>query len=467
MKSQRLFQLAMASALATSAIVITPTAHAATFFPDVNPATEEGKAIMELAGRGIISGYMDGTFKPANPITRTQAAKILAGILKLDTIHVKNPQFKDIKPGSENYGAIAALANAGIINGANGYFYPNQNITREQMSKMIAKGFGLTSSTSAKLPFTDVKRGTEFEPYIQALFDNGITKGTSPTTYGPKSNVKRSQLAAFVVRAEKMLGNATVYASQFNQEYIMAVYGGIEPAEAIFTWDENEDMSEAITMKPLKEGTGKLVITGFSDDSEDFIDIFYLVHVKNVNGKLKVTLEQVQEGDYTENLPLDLSESKLSFVPTQVTVQNANGQALASNLYNFNTTDQTLSILQNGEFIVTFSDGEHQQKMAADVYSLDLVRYIDLYHFTDELTLTTQALSFEPASVALEDLGFEPASVKATIVKGQLLITPKAEGSAVLHLTGKNGETEYLYIETKKFAGQWALLYNLMSDEEF
>lgn len=88
MKSQRLFQLAMASALATSAIVIAPPAYAA-FFPDVNPSTEEGKAIIQLAERGIISGYMDGTFKPANPITRTQAAKILAGILKLDTVHVK------------------------------------------------------------------------------------------------------------------------------------------------------------------------------------------------------------------------------------------------------------------------------------------------------------------------------------------------------------------------------------------
>lgn len=464
MKSQRLFQLAMVSALATSAIVITPAAHAATFFPDVNPATEEGKAIIELAGRGIISGYVDGTFKPTNPITRTQAAKILAGILKLDTVHVKNPQFKDIKPGTENYGAIAALANAGIINGANGYFYPNQNITREQMSKMIAKGFGLTSPTSTKLPFTDVKKGTEFEIYIQALFANGITKGTSPTAFGPKSNVKRSQLAAFVVRAEMVLGNATVYASQFKQDYIIAAYGGIEPAEDIFTWDENEDMTESITIKPLKEGTGKLVITGFTDDSEEFTDIFYLVHVKNVNGKMKVTLENVQEVDYTENLPLDLRESKLSFVPTQITVQDTNGQALASNLYSFNSNDQTLTILKNGQFIVTFSDGDHQQKMAADVYAYDFVRSIDLYHLTDELTLTTQELPFEPASVAIEDLGFEPASVKATILNGQLLVTPKAEGTAVLHLTGKNGETAYLYIESKKFADQWAFL--LISDED-
>ena len=54
-----------------------------------NVSSEEGQAIINLAQRGIISGYPDGTFKPENSITRTQAAKILAGILKLDTVHVK------------------------------------------------------------------------------------------------------------------------------------------------------------------------------------------------------------------------------------------------------------------------------------------------------------------------------------------------------------------------------------------
>ncbi|QSB10206.1 S-layer homology domain-containing protein [Lysinibacillus fusiformis] len=466
MQSQRLFQLAIATALATSAIIVAPPAHAASFFPDINPSNEEGKAIIQLADRGIISGYMDGTFKPANPITRTQAAKILAGILKLDTVHVKNPQFKDIKPGDENYGAIAALANAGIINGANGYFYPTQNITREQMSKMIAKGFGLTSPSNTQLPFTDVKKGNEFEPHIKALFANGITKGTSATTFGPKSNVKRSQLAAFVVRAEKMLGNATIYAKQFKQDYIFAFYGGLEPATDIFAWDENEDMTESITITPLKEGTGKLVITGFTDDSEDFTEIFYLVHVKNVNGKLKTTLEEVKEEDYIENLSFDITESHLPFVPTELTVHNTNGQALAPNLYSFNQQDQTLSILQNGQFIVTFSDGTQQQKMAAEVYSYDFVRNIDLYHLTDELILTTQELPFEPAYVALESFGFEPVPVKATILNGQLHVTPKAEGLAILHLTGKNEETAYLYIESKKIAGQWAFLVS-EDEEEF
>lgn len=48
----------------------------------------------------------------------------------------------------------------------------------------------------------------------------------------------------------------------------MAIYGNMN----LLKWDEKEDMSEAIT---LAEGAGKLVITGFSDDSEDFLKIFF------------------------------------------------------------------------------------------------------------------------------------------------------------------------------------------------
>ncbi|WP_053484650.1 S-layer homology domain-containing protein [Lysinibacillus sp. FJAT-14745] len=470
MKTHRFYHIAMASALATSAIVIAPQANAASVFPDINASTEEGKAVINLAQRGIISGYPDGTFKPANPITRTQAAKILAGILKLDTVHVKNPNFKDIKPGDANYGAIAALANAGIISGSNGYFYPTKNITRGQMSKMIVKGFHLPITNGISIPFEDVNEGSEYEPYIKTLFANNITKGTTPTTFGPQTNVKRSQLALFVVRAEKAQGNTTVFASQFKQDYIFASYGGIKPAEDIFTWSEDEEdyTSESITIKPLKEGTGKLVITGFKDDSEEFMDFFYLVHVKNVNGKLQTTLEKVKEEDYVEDSPLNLMESDLKFVPTEVSIQTADGQALSPNLYSFKSTNNsaTLSIFKNGQYILTFTNGTQQQTMAADVDTYDFVRSIDLYQVTDELTFSSNKLSFEPTQVALEKFNSEPAAVKASIKEKNVNVTPLAEGPAILHITGKNGETAYLYIEFLKIANKWVARYDFVDDPE-
>ena len=463
--------MALAATLATSAIVIASPANAATLFPDVNPSTEEGKAVMNLAERGIISGYPDGTFKPANFITRTQAAKILAGILHLDTENVKDPHFKDITTASENFGAIAALAEAGIISGSNGYFNPTKQITRGQLSKMLVKGFELTITDDVDTPFTDVKAGSEYEPYIQTLFANNITKGTTPTTFGPQSYVKRSQLASFVVRAENTQNNVTINASQYNQDYIFATYGGIEPAEDIFTWDDEQDMTDSLTIKPLKEGTGKLVITGFSEDTEEFTDIFFLVHVKSVDGKLQTTLEEVNEGDYLENLPLDLSETDLTFTPTEVSIQTGDGQELSSDDYALETKDNvtTLSIYKDGQYLLTFTNDTQQQTMAADVYTYDFVRSIDLYEITDELTFTSDDLTFEPVQVALEGLddSSDPTHkvpVKAVIEGNKLNVTPLAEGNAVLHVTGKNGETTYVYVEFMKIAGKWATYYDVIDD---
>ncbi|WP_053582808.1 S-layer homology domain-containing protein [Lysinibacillus contaminans] len=472
MNTKRFYHYAMAATLATSAIVIAAPASAATTFPDVNSSTETGKAILNLAERGIISGYPDGTFKPANSITRTQAAKILAGILELDTKNVTNPKFKDVKPGDANYGAIAALANAGIISGSNGYFNPTKNITRGQMSKMIVRGFDLEIAEDTNIPFTDVVAGSEYEPYIQTLFANNITKGTTPTTFGPQTNVKRSQLATFVVRAENTLNSATVYASKYNQDYIYASYGGITPAEDIFTWDEEQDMTDAITIKPLKEGTGKLVITGFTEEDEDFLDVFFLVHVESVNGKLQATLEEVDEADYLENMPLTLAEGDLNFVPTDVSIKTTDGQALSKDAYAFEVKDKvtTLSIFENGEYKVTFTAGTRQQTMIADVYSFDFVRMIDLYEVTNQVTFTADDLALEPKSVMFKDLSDEwdtdyKVPVKATIQNGVLLVTPISEGPALLKVTGNDGKITYIYIEFMKFAGEWASTHVIDPDE--
>ncbi|MFJ7949946.1 S-layer homology domain-containing protein [Lysinibacillus sp. NPDC096418] len=472
MNTKRFYQYAMAATLATSAIVIATPASAATTFPDVNSSTEEGKAIISLADRGIISGYPDGTFKPANAITRTQAAKILAGILELDTENVINPQFKDVKPSDENYGAIAALANAGIISGSNGYFNPTKNITRGQMSKMIVRGFDLELAEDTNIPFTDVVAGSEYEPYIQTLFANNITKGTTPTTFGTYSNVKRSQLASFVVRAENTKDSATVYAKKYNQDYIFASYGGINPAEDIFTWDEEQDWTDAISIQPLKEGTGKLVISGFTEETEEFVDVFFLVHVQTVNGKLQARLEEVDEADYLENMPLSLLEGDLNFVPTDVSIKTADGKVLASDKYAFEVKDKvtTLSIFENGEYTVTFTDGTLQQTMVAEVYSYDFVRMIDLYEVANQVTFTADDLVLEPKSVMFKDLSDEwdtdyKVPVKATIQDGVLIVTPVSEGPALLKVTGTNGETTYIYIEFMKFAGEWANIHEIDPDE--
>lgn len=191
---------ATAAAL-TASVVAVPTTEAAQVFPDVPTTHGHFETINELAERNIVQGFPDGTFKPGQAVTRGQAAKMIAGILGLDTVNVENPNFKDIKTSFQYYGAIAALVDEGIIDGyEDGTYRPDATLTRGHMAKILTRAFKLEKDENVA-PFTDIAL-SEYRNDIEALYDHGVTVGTTPTTYSPRENVTRAQLASFIIRAE-------------------------------------------------------------------------------------------------------------------------------------------------------------------------------------------------------------------------------------------------------------------------
>lgn len=202
---KKMFNVSIATAMAAGAVVaVAPTqASASVSFSDVKETNGHYTNIMDLANRGVITGYENGTYRPGLSIKRGNAAKIIAGALGLDTVNVKNPGFSDVSTNNSNYGAIAALANAKIISGFEGKYNPNDTLTRGQMSKIIANAFGLTAD-STTIPFTDVQN-SQYKGFIAALYANEVTTGVTATKFDEKSPVTRGQLASFVVRAEQAL----------------------------------------------------------------------------------------------------------------------------------------------------------------------------------------------------------------------------------------------------------------------
>ncbi|MER1984837.1 MAG: S-layer homology domain-containing protein [Solibacillus sp.] len=205
---KKLFTVATASAMAAGAVVaVAPTqADAASPFKDLKETNTHYSNIVELTQRGVITGYEDGTYRAGNSINRAQAAKIIAGVLGLDTTNVKNPGFSDVSEKNANYGPIAALANAGIINGFEGKFNPAGTLTRGQMAKIIDNAFNLSGGEEITFPFTDVAK-SQYKVHIANLFANEVTTGVTATKFDEKSPVTRGQLASFVARAEKVAGS--------------------------------------------------------------------------------------------------------------------------------------------------------------------------------------------------------------------------------------------------------------------
>lgn len=196
---------ALSLSLAASAIVVaapTQADAAVSSFKDVKPSLDHYDAIMNLAERGIVKGYEDGTFRPDAKLTRAHASKILALSLGLDTKNVKDPGFKDLNPNQWHYEYVAALANAGYIQGfEDGTFRPNDPMTRAHTAKILDLSYKLPDGDAAN-PFTDVRSDSWYVGHVLSLVENNITKGKTATTFEPNANVTRAQMASFVIRTE-------------------------------------------------------------------------------------------------------------------------------------------------------------------------------------------------------------------------------------------------------------------------
>lgn len=206
---QKLFRATLATTVATGAFVAAvPTFTQAevtkgTSFSDVKDTHQFYEAIKSLTSRGVINGYEDGTYKPGQQISRAHAAKIMALALGLDTKNVVDPGFKDVKKDHPYYGHIAALVNAGIIKGyEDKTFKPTGNLTRAHVAQMLVLGYDLEENKLSNLPFKDVNNKQWFANYIQTLFSNKITSGTTATTFSPNAFVTRGQVASFIFKSE-------------------------------------------------------------------------------------------------------------------------------------------------------------------------------------------------------------------------------------------------------------------------
>lgn len=194
MKNRKLF--VTASAVTASLVALTGVSAAG--FTDVEVSNSHYENILALHDAGIISGYPDGTFKPGQAVTRGQAAKMLVNAFDL-TKGENTLSFTDVPASNEYAEAIQVLASQGFINGyADGTFKPSEEITRGQFAKMLTNILELTSNGTN--PFKDVAASNEYASAITALYENGITKGTSADTYSPAADVTRGQISSFIVR---------------------------------------------------------------------------------------------------------------------------------------------------------------------------------------------------------------------------------------------------------------------------
>lgn len=118
-----------------------------------------------------------------------------------------NPQtgvFVDVATGSYYEDAVDWAVENGITKGTDDtHFSPDGICTRVQAVTFLWRAAGSPASKTSTMPFTDVPVGSYYYDAVLWAVENGITKGTSDTTFSPNMTCSRAQIVAFLWRSEK------------------------------------------------------------------------------------------------------------------------------------------------------------------------------------------------------------------------------------------------------------------------
>ena len=149
-----------------------------------------------LAKRDIVKGYgSSGLFDPNRPVSRQEAAKMIALAASLD-LNEALPTFPDLDPSSEMTPYIAALAAKGAVRGfPDGSFRPQDSLKRGHAAKILVLALGLKAGSMVR-EFPDLPHDPELIEAIQIMASNGLVKGYGQTGFfGPDQALTRAELS--------------------------------------------------------------------------------------------------------------------------------------------------------------------------------------------------------------------------------------------------------------------------------
>ncbi|MGC8230012.1 S-layer homology domain-containing protein [Pseudobacillus badius] len=183
---------------------------------DIGPDHRFYDSIERFVYTDIIDGYLetdsfeeDGeiyeysyiSVRPDEKVTRAQFTKILVSALSLKKGE-QTKTFPDVKASKWYHDYIQIASSQGIIAGrSDGKFYPDENITRDQMAAMIYRAFRdtITFPSSTKT-FKDVPSASFAYEAVNKLAANGIVQGYGDT-FKPSNHATRGQAIAIMDRA--------------------------------------------------------------------------------------------------------------------------------------------------------------------------------------------------------------------------------------------------------------------------
>lgn len=199
------FTLAGVPALATSVNTSTSTKTTTTTsaststFKDVKATAWYYTYVNKLMDLKITSGYKDGTYKPANSVTRAEFVTFLCKTKGY--AQTAGDPFSDTQKHWASGYITIALANGIIDLPTDKKFRPNDAITRLEAVEMMCRALNIDKDTTTKNPYADVNYITG---YTNAAYANYLMQGSivkNARYFKPSDKLTRGEVASVIVNA--------------------------------------------------------------------------------------------------------------------------------------------------------------------------------------------------------------------------------------------------------------------------
>ena len=233
------------SASKGAAVTVTVTPESGYQVSSVQAVDEDGKKLT-LTDKG------DGKYSFVMPGSKVEVSASFAQVQKPE----ETSPYRDVSKDSYYYDAVQWASNKGITNGvADGVFAPDWICTRGQIVTFLWRSVGSPTPKTAEMPFADVAEDAYYAQAVLWAVENGITKGTSETTFSPDQTCTRAHAVAFLYR---LVGSHAVTGSSFqdvaadayyNAAVAWAVQQGITngTSETTFSPDETCTRAQIVT----------------------------------------------------------------------------------------------------------------------------------------------------------------------------------------------------------------------------
>ena len=199
---QRLLPLAMLAAMLLSAV---PTAAA---FRDTAGHWAE-KTLDEWQDKGLIDGCGDGSFRPDGTMTRAEFAKLVNRTMGFTAESAIS--FSDVTERDWFHAEVARAVAAGYAQGSGGAFRPNQPVTRAEAAAMLARAAGLAANEERADAFTDAASIPAWaKGSVGAAAEAGYMNGYPNGAFGALDPMTRAEAVVMLDRVRKSLQETVI-----------------------------------------------------------------------------------------------------------------------------------------------------------------------------------------------------------------------------------------------------------------